>query len=143
LACSRGAASPDAHTQKQLFAASGGYCQNPGCARHLFIDAAGRSIHVGEMAHVFAASDAGPRADPAMSEAERGAFENLILLYANCHAVVDKAPDAFPDAMMLGWKRDHAKRLQAVFGVTVFDDRAAARAVIAPLLEENRAIFER
>lgn len=143
MVCSRGAASPDAHTQKQLFAASGGYCQNPGCARHLFIDAAGQSIHVGEMAHIFAASNAGPRADPAMREVERGAFDNLILLCANCHTMVDKAPDAFPDAMMLGWKRDHAKRLQAVFGVTVFDDRAAARAVIAALLDENRAIFER
>lgn len=143
LTCFRGAASPDAHTQKQLFAASGGYCQNPGCGCHLFIDAGGRSIHVGEMAHVFAASNAGPRANPSMSEAARGAFENLILLCANCHTMVDKAPDAFPDEMMLGWKRDHAKRLQAVFGVTVFDDREAARAVIAPLLEENRAIFKR
>jgi hypothetical protein len=143
LACFRGAASPDAHTQKQLFAASGGYCQNPACARHLFIDTAGHSVHVGEMAHVFAASDAGPRADPAMSEADRGAFDNLVLLCANCHTIVDKAPDAFPDAMMLGWKRDHAKRLQAVFGVTIFDDRAAARAMIAALLDENRANFER
>ena len=44
--------------------------------------------------------------------------------------------------MILGWKRDHAKRLEAVFGVTVFDDRAGARAAIAVLLDENRAIFE-
>lgn len=95
------------------------------------------------MAHVFAASDDGPRADPAMSEAERGGFDNLILLCANCHTMVDKAPDAFPDAMMLGWKRDHAKRLQAVFGVAVFDNRPAARAVVVPLLDENHAIFER
>lgn len=95
------------------------------------------------MAHVFAANDTGPRANPAMSKAERGSFENLILLCANCHTMVDKAPDAFPDTMMLGWKRDHARRLQAVFGVTVFDNRAAARAVIAALLVENRAIFER
>lgn len=143
MACSRGAASPDAHTQKQLFAASGGYCQNPGCARHLFLDAAGQSIHVGEMAHVFAASDAGPRANPAISEAERGSFDNLLLLCANCHAMVDKAPDAFPDAMIIDWKRDHAKRLHAIFGVTVFDDRAAARLAIAALLDQNRAIFER
>jgi|TARA_R100000049_G_C1957194_1_gene116233 hypothetical protein len=126
-----------------LFAASGGYCQNPGCSRHLFVDAAGQSIHVGEMAHVFAASESGPRANPAMSKAERGSFENLILLCANCHTMVDKAAEAFPDAMMLDWKRDHYKRLQAVFGVTIFVDRAAARVVIAALLNENRAIFER
>ncbi len=143
MACSRGAAAPDAQTQRRLFAASGGYCQNPGCARHLFVDANGQSIHVAEMAHVFAAADKGPRANPALSEAERGAFHNLILLCANCHTMVDKAPDAFPDSMMLGWKLDHAKKLAAVFGVTEFADRAVARAAVAPLLDENRATFER
>jgi hypothetical protein len=95
------------------------------------------------MAHIFAAAEKGPRANSALSEAERGAFDNLILLCANCHTMVDKAPDAFPDSMMLGWKRDHAKKLTAVFGVTEFADRAAARAAIAQLLDENRATFER
>lgn len=57
MACSRGAAAPDAHTQKRLFAASAGYCQNPGCAQLLFSDEAGKSIHIAEMAHVYAASE--------------------------------------------------------------------------------------
>jgi hypothetical protein len=143
LACPRGAASPDTHTQRRLFAASGGYCQNPACKRELFVDAAGKSIHVAEMAHVFAANDDGPRAKAQMSKAERGAFENLILLCAVCHTMIDKAPDAYTDDMILGWKRDHAQKLQGLFGVTEFPNRGAARAVIAPLLNENRAIFER
>jgi hypothetical protein len=112
MACSRGAASPDLHTQRRLFAASAGYCQNPGCANELFIDAAGKSIHIAEMAHVFAANDGGPRAIPHLSAEERGAFANLVMLCANCHTKVDKAPEAFPDAMMLRWKRDHAYRLR-------------------------------
>ncbi|MER8410047.1 hypothetical protein [Mesorhizobium sp. M1342] len=95
------------------------------------------------MAHVFAANDDGPRAKPQMSKAQRGAFENLILLCAVCHTMIDKAPNAYPDDMILGWKRDHAKKLQGLFGVTEFPDRGAARAVVAPLLDENRAIFER
>jgi hypothetical protein len=92
MTCTRGAASPDAHTQRRLFAASAGYCQNPTCANALFVDVANKSIHIAEMAHVFAANNGGPRANPQLSEAERGAFENLVVLCSNCHTMVDKAP---------------------------------------------------
>ncbi len=143
LACSRGAAAPGAHTQKRLFAASAGYCQNPACSRELFDEADGKAFHVAEMAHVFAASSQGPRGRPYLSEAERGAFENLIVLCANCHTMVDKAPDAFPDAIMFGWKRDQARKLTALFGVEKFACRTETRAAIEPLLTENSIIFER
>jgi hypothetical protein len=93
------------------------------------------------MAHVFAANDGGPRADANLSAEERGAFENLIVLCANCHTMVDKAPDAFTDVMMLGWKRTHAQRLQGLFGALRFEARSDARPVIARLLTENLAIF--
>jgi len=142
MACSRGAASPDAHTQRRLFAASAGYCQNPGCANELFVDAGGESFHIAEMAHVFAANDGGPRSNPELSKAKRGAFENLVVLCANCHTRVDKAPDAFPDSMMLGWKREHANKLRGLFGAVRFDDRAAVRQAVEPLLAQNLAIFQ-
>jgi hypothetical protein len=142
VTCSRGAAAPDAHTQRRLFAASAGYCQNPKCAQELFVDASGKSIHVAEMAHVFAANDGGPRARPELSEKERGAFENLVVLCANCHTMVDKAPEAFSDGMMLGWKREHANKLQGLFGAVAFGDRFSARQVVEPILAENYAIFK-
>lgn len=142
MACSRGAASPDAHTQRRLFAASAGYCQNPGCAYELFVDAADQSFHIAEMAHVIAAKDGGPRSNPKLSREERGAYENLVVLCANCHTMVDKAPDAFPDSMMFGWKREHTNKLQGLFGAVRFDDRTAARQVVEPLLVQNLAIFQ-
>ncbi|HNP31241.1 MAG TPA: hypothetical protein PKK23_19500 [Nitrospirales bacterium] len=142
MACSRGSASPDAHTQRRLFAASGGYCQNPECSNELFIDASGKSIHIAEMAHVFAANDGGPRANAGLTKDERGAFENLAMLCANCHTMVDKAPEAFPDRVMLKWKREHANKLQGLFGPVKFGDRASAREVLEPLLAENHAIFK-
>lgn len=142
MACSRGAASPDAHTQRRLFAASAGYCQNPNCANALFVDASGKSIHIAEMAHVFAANNGGPRASPKLSKQERGAFENLAMLCANCHTVVDKAPDAFPYSLMLAWKREHANKLVGIFGAVQCGNRAAARLVVEPLLAQNRAIFQ-
>ncbi|QEL55187.1 hypothetical protein [Chromobacterium paludis] len=142
MACSRGAASPDTHTQRRLFAASAGYCQNPGCSNELFVDVAGKSIHIAEMAHVFAAIDGGPRTNLVLSKEERGAFENLIMLCSNCHTMVDKAPDAFPVEMMLRWKREHANKLQGLFGAVKFGDRASARQAVEPLLTENHAIFK-
>jgi hypothetical protein len=142
MANPRGAASPNAHTQRRLFAASGGYCQNPECANELFEDAAGKSFHIAEMAHVFAANDTGPRANPVLTEEERGAFENLILLCANCHTKIDKAPEAYTDQMILKWKRDHASKLQGIFGVVQFDSRVTARQAVEPILAENHAIFD-
>lgn len=142
MACSRGAASPDTHTQRRLFAASAGYCQNPGCANQLFVDAAGKSIHIAEMAHVFAANDGGPRANPNLSAEDRGAFDNLVMLCANCHTMVDKAAEAFPDHLMLRWKREHATKLQGLFGAVKFNDRLTARQIVEPLIEENFAIFK-
>lgn len=142
MACSRGAASPNAHTQRRLFATSAGYCQNPSCASELFVDAGGESFHIAEMAHVFAANDSGPRSSAELSKAERGAFENLIVLCANCHTKVDKAPDAFPSSMMLAWKREHANKLTGLFGAVRFNDRSAARQAIEPLLLQNFSIFQ-
>jgi hypothetical protein len=142
MACSRGAASPNAHTQRRLFAASAGYCQNPACYSQLFEDAAGQSFHIAEMAHICAANDDGPRANLDLSVKERGAFDNLVLLCANCHTKVDKAPGAFPDKIIQGWKREHANKLQALFGATKFDNRTAARHAVEPFLSENHKIFD-
>ncbi len=142
MACSRGAASPNLHTQRRLFAASAGYCQNPGCANELFVDASGKSIHIAEMAHVFAATDGGPRTNLKLSEKERGSFANLIMLCANCHTMVDKAPEAFPCEMMMNWKHEHANKLQGIFGAVKFGDRGSARQAVEPLLIENHAIFK-
>lgn len=91
---------------------------------------------------MFAANDGGPRTKVDLSPEERGAFENLVMLCANCHTLVDKAPDAFPDTMILGWKREHANKLQGLFGAVKFFDRAGARQVMEPLLTENHVIFK-
>jgi len=138
----RGAASPNAHTQRMLFAASAGYCQNPKCSRELFIDYPETRIHIAEMAHVFAANDDGPRANAALSEEERGAFENLILLCSLCHTIIDKAPEVYPDNVIFGWKRMHAEKLRSLFGATHFEKRSDARAAVEDLLQENRQIFD-
>ena len=96
MPCSRGQANPDRNTTLRLFADSGGYCQRPECASRLFVDTGTKNVHIAEMAHIIAASDDGPRADAKASAAEKGSYDNLILLCANCHTSIDKAPEDFP-----------------------------------------------
>lgn len=142
MSCSRGQANPDRHTMLRLFADSGGYCQCPSCNNQLFVDTGAKNIHLAEMAHIIAAGDNGPRADAKISAAEKGSYDNLILLCANCHTTVDKAPVDFPDETIRGWKRKHVERIASLFGAVEYSDRASARKAIEPALAENRAVFD-
>jgi hypothetical protein len=143
MSCPRGKAAPDGHTKLRLFADAAGFCQNPDCNRPLFVETASKNIHIAEMAHVFAASDEGPRADPLLTEEERGKYENLILFCPSCHAVIDKASSDFPDSMILDWKRGHVQRIAGLFGAAEYASRAEARAAIEAAMKENRTIFDR
>jgi hypothetical protein len=142
MSCPRGKANPDAHTRLRLFADSGGRCQNPNCFADLFLELGDKKIHIAEMAHVFSARDDGPRANRILSQEERGAYDNLILLCPRCHTIVDKAEKEFPDSLLLQWKREHKGRIQEAFGVIEYRTRTDARRAIEQLLGENRAIFE-
>jgi hypothetical protein len=143
MACSRGKAAPDSHTKSRLFSASGGYCQNPECNQPLFLYAGKRNIHIAEMAHVFAAANTGPRSNDNLTEADRGLFENLILLCPRCHTIIDKAPEIYSDDIVFGWKQQHIERIGALFGVVSYDSREKARRAIDGPLSENRLIFEK
>jgi hypothetical protein len=143
VACARGKAQPSPETRIRLFADSAGYCQNPGCAEHLFVDTGkGEMTHFAEMAHIVAASDDGPRANRKLSAAERGAYQNLILLCAKCHTIIDKAPDAYPEDVIRRWKETRAERLAALFGVVAYQTRAEALAAITPAMEENKVVLD-
>ena len=142
MTCPRGDAAPDQHTKLRLFAASGGYCQNPSCERSLFVDTGSRRVHIAEMAHVFAANDGGPRGNDELSEAERGAFDNLILLCSACHTIIDKAEQDFPDQLLASWKRDHEERLAKIFGAVHLGSRAEVFSCINAPMQENRIIFQ-
>jgi hypothetical protein len=143
VACSRGHANPNTFVQRRLFAASGGYCQNPACNQPLFVTTKTSHTSIAEMAHIFAAEDDGPRANLALSPKERGSFENLILLCANCHTIVDKAPTDFPDEEIRQWKNVHEQRIGALFGAVSYPNREAAFAALRPLLNRTHAIFKR
>ncbi|MBV8451186.1 MAG: hypothetical protein JOZ29_02785, partial [Deltaproteobacteria bacterium] len=92
------------------------------------------------MAHIIAAGRKGPRANATVTQVDEGLYDNLILLCANCHTTIDKAPADFPDNMIREWKRKHVERINSLFGVVEYPDRASARKAIEPALTENRAV---
>jgi len=75
-------------TIKRLWALSGNQCYMPECKVPLaFVDAE----HVmGDIAHICAANPKGCRFDPSMTDSERAAFENLLLMCPTHHRLVDK-----------------------------------------------------
>jgi len=80
---------PTLSTIKRLFALSGNECAFPQCRIRLVED---DGTIVGEACHIHAAEPGGPRFKPMQSDDDRRAFDNLILLCANHHRVVDGKP---------------------------------------------------
>ena len=76
--------------QKILFAKSGNRCAFPKCDKPVIVEVGNKSEPIGEMAHMIAYSDDGPRSDAAFAPEDRNKASNLILLCPTHHTVVDK-----------------------------------------------------
>lgn len=91
---------------KRLFARSGNRCAFPKCAAEIVH---GDTI-IGEICHIKAASRNGPRYDPQQTAVDRHSYDNLILLCANHHKVIDDDPEAFTVERLTKMKADHKSR---------------------------------
>lgn len=76
-----------ARTLKILWGRAAGRCAVSGCRINLVVDATDHDpvVVIGDIAHIEASSDEGPRANRKLSEKERDSYDNLILLCKNCH----------------------------------------------------------
>jgi tetratricopeptide (TPR) repeat protein len=74
-------------TIKRLFSLSGNLCAFPNCDK-LIVNSNGTII--GEICHINALNENGPRFNDKLTENELNDFENLILLCPTCHTTVDK-----------------------------------------------------
>jgi hypothetical protein len=98
-------------TRKILWARSGNQCAR--CSAALIAPdeiAAGPPPVIGQECHIVAAAPNGPRGNEG-SRADLDGYENLILLCANCHALVDARPDLFPREGLLTAKADHEQKV--------------------------------
>lgn len=100
-----------AHTRKVLWALSNNRCSR--CEAILVrAPEADGDVHaiVGQECHIVARALAGPRGE-AEPRGDVDGIDNLILLCANCHAVVDSQPEKWTPDALRALKRDHEQKV--------------------------------
>ena len=92
-----------ADTLRALFARSGNQCAFPGCAAILINE---KNYFVGQVCHIEAAEAGGSRYNPAQTDEERRAYDNLILLCYPHHIETDEV-SLYPASRMKEIKHAH------------------------------------
>ncbi len=97
-----------------LYALSGNQCAHPDCTESLIEEATGEAeAHSkGEICHIFAVSEAGPRGKPGLTESQLNSLDNLILLCRNHHTIIDGQHGSYPASRLKKWKDDHEERVK-------------------------------
>jgi hypothetical protein len=83
----------------------------PECQRPLVLDKteADDEALIGEMCHMVAESEDGPRGQSPLTAEQRDDYDNLILLCRNHHGEIDKQPATFPIEQLKAIKAAHEK----------------------------------
>jgi hypothetical protein len=100
---------PKLETLRELFLKSGNLCAFPTCPR-LMMNEKGQFI--GQLCHVEAAEPGGERFNPGMTNEERRAASNLMLMCYEHHVVTNDVKK-FTVAKLRRMKRDHERRFAA------------------------------
>lgn len=99
------------NVEQRLIASSAGRCEFRGCNKDLFQHHITRTPgNFSEKAHIVAYQEKGPRGDEKRPE-DINIFENLMLLCAECHHLVDNRPEDFPTTLLRQYKREHEERV--------------------------------
>ena len=90
-----------------------GFCSFESCRRITFVAHSdpSRAVNLGEAAHIAAASPAGPRYDPSMSEVERKSASNGIWMCREHAREIDADPASFPVETLQRWKREREEQV--------------------------------
>lgn len=101
----------------KLWAISGGRCEM--CNKLLYEDSTfGIDGNYGEMAHIHAVSERGPRNKRGMTAEEKNNIENLMLLCSEHHHMIDTKPDEFGDGLLKRKKKKHEERIRRVTDIS-------------------------
>jgi hypothetical protein len=98
-------------TLKILFTFCGNQCAHPDCTQPIIENATAFSgdLVVGQISHIYAHSDKGPRGKPGMTEQERREADNLLLFCPTHHVIVDGQHETYPAYLLFEWKRRHER----------------------------------
>ena len=100
------------HTKLKLFGKSAGRCEFSGCNKLVWRnDLTLTDGNFGEVAHIIAASQDGPRGNEASAKLQIE-FSNLMLVCQQCHKEIDDNPDKYPPELLSEWKWKHEDRIE-------------------------------
>lgn len=127
--------------ERLLWGRAAGHCSNPTCEKELTtLLGDGKGYNIGEMAHIIARQEDGPRGQ---NGGGPDSYENLVLLCPNCHRMIDKAPEAeFPEAMLHDWKQQQEAKVAQMGSLVTHNTLEELKEVVSGLLLENRMIWE-
>jgi hypothetical protein len=98
----------------RLVAASAGRCEFRGCNKDLYVHSVTNEPgNFAEAAHIVAFRSDGPRGSEIRPH-DINAFDNLMLLCAECHHLIDTNPERHPVEQLRGHKREHEERIFAL-----------------------------
>jgi len=125
---------------KLLWGRAAGICSNPTCQLDLTkILTQSDNYIVGEMAHVIAKSENGPRG---ISGGGSDSYENLILLCPTCHRHIDKSPmGTYTVEQLHEWKQSHESSIRAKNRELKFSSINELKTEITRLLLENNMLW--
>lgn len=131
-------------TLKILFAMSRNQCAHPECTNPIVKAKTefSQALVLGQIAHIYAASNDGPRGNSKLTDKERNGPDNLILLCPTHHIEVDGQHETYPAALLIQWKARLERRFREELGVTISDIgfaelEVAARALMSAATAED------
>lgn len=102
-------------TRRIVWARSGSTCAI--CKKFLVMETAEPQFVslIGEVAHILARRDGGPRSDLNLPEAGRNTEENLFLLCLDHHTLIDDHPENYPPDKLQTIRKEHIAWVKAKF----------------------------
>jgi hypothetical protein len=96
-------------THKMIWGRAAARCSLPDCRRKLALDATEKDGHslIGEICHIVADSEDGPRGRSSLTVDERSAYDNLLLLCRNHHKEIDDHHNTWSVDRLKNIKLDH------------------------------------
>jgi hypothetical protein len=97
---------PQAETLRELFLKSGNLCAYPSCGRLMMND---EGKFIGQLCHIEAAEEGGERFNPQMTNEERRAAANLMMMCYEHHTVTSDV-ERYTVDVLRRYKREHESR---------------------------------
>ncbi len=111
-----------------LYVAAGGRCEFWGCKKYLLKHSVILSTdNFGEIAHIVAFREKGPRGKIQPRPKYLHDLANLMLLCNECHKLVDRQPDEYPPELLREYKQQHEEDVYQATGIRCSQKTAIVR----------------